>query len=46
MDRGSRGGMSRQEVKRLIKSAYLEVATGGNTVRRINAAQSRRSLNG
>lgn len=41
---GGLGNLSRQEVKDIVKSAYLEVATRGNSVRRINASQSKRSL--
>jgi len=41
---GGLGNLSRQEVKNLVKQAYMEVATRGNSVRRINAAQSKRSL--
>jgi len=40
---GSLGNPSRQEVKNLVKSAYLEVASRGNSVRRMNASQSKRS---
>jgi hypothetical protein len=41
---GGLGNLSRQEVKNIVKSAYLEAATRGNSVRRINASQSKRSL--
>ena len=41
---GGLGNLSRQEVKNIVKSAYLEVATRGNSVRRLNASQSKRSL--
>jgi len=38
------GNLSRSEVKNIVKQAHLEAATKGNSVRRINASQSRRSL--
>ena len=41
---GSLGGMSRSEVKNIVKAAYMEAVTKGNSVRRVNASQSRRSL--
>ena len=41
---GGLGGFSRSELKNLVKAAYLEIATKGNSVRRINAAGTRRSL--
>ena len=41
---GGLGNLSRQDVKDIVKGAYLEVATRGNSVRRLNAAQSKRSL--
>lgn len=41
---GSLGNLSRSELKNLVKSAYMEVATKGYSVRRLNASQARRSL--
>ena len=41
---GGLGSLSRSEIKNLVKQAYIEAATKGNSVRRINASQSRRSL--
>jgi len=41
---GGLGNLSRSEIKNLVKTAYIEAATKGNSVRRMDAAQSRRSL--
>ena len=37
---GVLGNLSRQEVENLVKQAYMEVATRGNSVRRTNASQA------
>jgi len=36
--------MSRSEIKNIVKAAYMEVVTKGNSVRRVNAPQARRGL--
>jgi len=41
---GSLAGMSRTEIKNIVKAAYMEVVTKGNSVRRVNASQARRGL--
>jgi len=41
---GSLGGMSRSEIKNIVKAAYMVVVTKGNSVRRVNASQARRGL--
>ena len=41
---GGLGSFTREQLKNLVKSAYLEIATRGNSVRRLNANQARRAL--
>jgi hypothetical protein len=41
---GSLGGFTKAGLKALVKSAYIEAATRGNSIRRINARDARRSL--
>jgi hypothetical protein len=41
---GGLGNFSRAELKALMKSAYIEFAMKGNSVRRLNAKQARRTL--
>jgi len=41
---GSLAGMSRSEIKNIVKATYMEVVTKGNSVRRVNASQARRGL--
>jgi len=42
--KGGLAGMSRTEIKNLVKAAYMEIVTKGNSVRRVNASQARRGL--
>jgi len=41
---GSLAGMSRSEIKNIVKAAYMVVVTKGSSVRCVNASQARRGL--
>ena len=41
---GSLADISRTAIKNMVKAPYTEVVTKGNSVRRVNASQTKRSL--